>query len=143
VLRNVGILPHHYLRLHSEDGGRRVLRNVSYQSLPPSSYRRWKQHGIPKRWHSATSLHNVVALKMVAARSSERLVSYHNPTRRHKPVDHDFSLHRLEDQEPRTVSFYNRVSTAVNPDRPCFNHHHVLQKNTGVNTTNYSLIWST
>jgi hypothetical protein len=38
---------------------------------------------------------SIFTLKMEAARSSERLVSYHT-TRRHNPEDSDSNLHRRE-----------------------------------------------
>jgi hypothetical protein len=58
ILRNIGILPHHYTASQPEDGGSKVLRNVGI--LP----------------HHYMASH----LKMEAAWSSETLVSYHITT---------------------------------------------------------------
>jgi hypothetical protein len=96
VLRNIGILPHHYT------------------ASQPS---RWRQYGPPKHryptaslhgittlkmeavWSSEklvsyATLHGVTTLKMEAARSSEKLVSYRIITRCHNPKDGDSNFHR-------------------------------------------------
>jgi hypothetical protein len=81
VLRNIGILPHHYTASQLEDAGNEALRNdgilphhftchnlkmerarssktlASYHITTRVTTSRWKQRGPPKRWYPTTSLH--------------------------------------------------------------------------------------
>jgi hypothetical protein len=88
-------VPYHITtrRHNPKDGGSSVLRNVGVllHHYTVSQARRWRQQCPTKRRYPTTSLHGVTNQNMVAVLSSETSVSYHITTR-HSPEDCDLNF---------------------------------------------------
>jgi hypothetical protein len=99
ILRNVGIIPHHYMSSQPrEDGDSKVLREIWYPVITlhgVTTQWRWRQQGPPKHWCPTTSLHGVTTHWGWRQWGLPKR-RYSNTTLRHNPEDIDLNRHCIE-----------------------------------------------